>query len=412
MRMFLFSASSILALVSGCAINSLGNLASSKTGDTSHLVTRSSPLKPLRQACGANGAMRPEASMIARKPYLQQVTTSSATFGWVTSAPGGQSVVITKPETTDVIARADATRDNATDRVAGHTQMWTTTDPLEPDTVYCYQVMVNGVAVSEKIGFRTAPTADSTRTIGILAFGDSGSGNSDQWALREQMEEVPYQLMIHTGDLAYEDGSMENLEQNVFNVYDDLFRHIPFYPAAGNHDHHSSSAAPFREVFKLPENGDGEKWYSYDWGRIHFVALDTEADYKTQAKWLDEDLSKSNLPWKVVYLHRPPYSSGAHGSDTGLRTILEPVINKHRVQLVLSGHDHNYERMKPHAKSGTQYIVTGGGGRGTYAVGTSSFTAFSSEVIHYVYIESDVDKMTLHAIDGEGREFDSVVIPR
>lgn len=202
-----------------------------------------------------------------------------------------------------------------------------------------------------------------------------------------------------------------DLEKNVFNVYDDLFRHVPFYPAAGNHDYHSSSAAPFREVFKLPENGDSEKWYSYDWGRIHFAALDTEADYKTQAKWLDEDLSKSNLPWKVVYLHRPLYSSGAHGSDTGLRTILEPVLTKHKVQLVLAGHDHDYERMKPH-KSGTQHIVTGGGGRGTYAVGTSSFTAFSSEVIHYVYIESDVDKMTVHAIDGEGNEFDSVVVPR
>lgn len=412
MRTFLVSASSILALASGCAINSIGNLASGKTGDTSNMATRSSPLKPLREACGANGGMLPEASMIARKPYLQQVTTSAATFGWVTSVPGGQSVVITKPATTDVIARADATRDNAKERVSGHTQMWTTTDPLEPDTIYCYQVMVNGVAVSEKIGFRTAPSADSTRTIGILAFGDSGSGNSDQWALREQMEEVPYQLMIHTGDLAYEDGSMENLEQNVFNVYDDLFRHIPFYPAAGNHDYHSSSAAPFREVFKLPENGDSEKWYSYDWGRIHFAALDTEDDYKAQAKWLDEDLSKSTLPWKVVYLHRPLYSSGAHGSDTGLRTILEPVLNKHKVQLVLAGHDHNYERMKPHTKSGTQHIVTGGGGRGTYSVGTSSFTAFSSEVIHYVYIESDVDKMTIHAIDGEGREFDSVVVPR
>lgn len=410
MRTLLLRTSSILALAT-CATNSSGNLASGKLGDTSHPAARSSPLKPLREACGSNGGLLAEATMIARKPYLQAVTTTSASFGWVTTAAEGQSVAITKPASADVIARADSTRDNGTDRVAGHTQMWTTTTPLEPDTIYCYQVMVNSVPISEKIGFRTAPTADSNRTIGILAFGDSGGGGGDQWALREQMEEVPYQVMIHTGDLAYDDGTIEQIEQNVFNVYAGLFAHIPFFPAAGNHDYHTSSGAPFREVFKLPENGDHEKWYSYDWGRIHFVALDTEADYKTQAAWLDEDLAKSNLPWKVVYLHRPPYSSGKHGSDTSLRTILEPVLYKHHVQLVLAGHDHDYERMKP-SKSGTQFIVTGGGGRGTRTVGTSIFTAFSSEVIHYVYIEANVDSMTLHAIDAEGTEFDSVVIPR
>lgn len=411
MRQLYFSLSAILALATGaCDQNMSGNIGSSKTGDTSHPVTRSSPLTALRDACGADGGMLAEASMVARKPYLQQVTDRSATFGWVTSAPGGQTVEVTKPQTTES-GSAPAERDNGVDRALTESQMWSTVGNLEPDTIYCYRLLVNGLPVTEKIGFRTAPAADSTRTIGVMVFGDSGGGGTDQWALRSQMEEVPYQLIIHTGDVAYESGSLDQYEANVFDVYADLFRHIPFFPASGNHDYGTNAAKPFQEVFKLPENGGAEKYYSYDWGRVHFAALDTEDDYKKQMAWLDEDMAASKAPWKVVYMHRPPYSSGDHGSDTGLRTLLAPIVEKHHIQFVLAGHDHDYERMKLDT-NGTQYVVTGGGGRGTYTVGASAFTAFSSAVIHYTYIEFGVDQAVMHAIDGNGVEFDSAVIPR
>ncbi len=167
--------------------------------------------------------------------------------------------------------------------------------------------------------------------------------------------------------------------------------------------------APFRDVFALPGNG-AEQWYSYDWGRIHFVAIDTEADYATQAEWLDRDLAASTLPWKIVYMHRPPYSSGNHGSDMPLRRLLAPIFEKHDVQLVLAGHDHDFERTKP--QGGVAYVVTGGGGRGTYNVGSSDFTAFSEEVIHFTYVEVGVEELVLHAVDGIGVEFDSMVVPR
>ena len=77
---------------------------------------------------------------------------------------------------------------------------------------------------------------------------------------------------------------------------------------------------------------------------------------------------------------------------------------------MLAGHDHDYERMKP--QNGVQYVVTGGGGKGTRPVGSNGFTAFSIDVIHFVYVEVNDDSLTLHAIDGTGVEFDSVVVPR
>ncbi|HLL23922.1 MAG TPA: metallophosphoesterase family protein [Kofleriaceae bacterium] len=399
-----------LVLVCACDPNQSGNIGATKLGDVSHPATRKSPLEDLQTACGAGGSLLLGTStMIQRRPYLQQVTSDSAIVGWVTDAPSGQTIEITGPDGKMVSAAAAAPED-AGARSAGEKQMWTTASGLQPDTVYCYRVLVNGVPASERIGFRTAPAATSTRPIGVLVFGDSGAGTSDQVSLRAQMDEVPYEVIIHTGDLAYESGTLTELEDTVFDIYDDLFRHIPFYPASGNHDYKTMDGAPFREVFKLPENGEDEKWYSYDWGRIHFATLDTEADYKTQVEWLDRDLAASTLPWKIIYLHRPPYSSGNHGSDMMLRKLLAPVLERHRVQLVLAGHDHNYERIVP--QNGVTYIVTGGGGRGTYSVGTSSFTAFSEAVIHYVYLEVGVDELVMHAIDAEGTEFDSTVIPR
>ncbi|HEY5946141.1 MAG TPA: metallophosphoesterase [Kofleriaceae bacterium] len=346
--------------------------------------------------------------MVRRQPYLQQVTSTSADLGWVTTSGDGALVNVTTPDDQPLMAMSGSLEKYSM-RAADELQMWAATGGLTPATTYCYELADATHLLTTRTGFRTAPTADSTDTIRFLAFGDSGGGGSDQYALMEQMKTVPFDLMIHTGDLAYDDGTIGQFEDNVFGVYEELFRNIPFFPASGNHEYNTLQGAPFREVFNLPGDS-GEKWYSYDWGRIHFVALDTEADYGTQAAWLDKDLAASTAPWKIVYMHRPPYSSGQHGSDTSLRNALAPIVEKHHVQLVLSGHDHDYERMTP--QNGVQYVVTGGGGRGTYNVSSSAFTAFSLSVIHFVVVEVGTDELTLHAIDAKGKEFDSVVVPR
>lgn len=393
--------------VAACG-NVSGNVASTKTGDVSNPAERRSPVDDLRARCGDGAPTTLGAAAIRREPYLQQVTTSSAILGWVTTQPGELQVKVTQPDS--LFAQVTpAVVDEYALRTAEETQMWSDASNLQPSTVYCYQVDDGSQAYNVPTGFRTAPRADSTETVRFLAFGDSGGGGSDQYALLEQMYTVPYDLMIHTGDLAYDDGTIAQYENTVFAVYGDLFRNIPFFPASGNHDYHTMSGAPFRDVFNLPAS-NGEKWYSYDWGQVHFVALDTEADYATQAKWLDQDLAATTAPWKILYMHKPPYSSGSHGSDTGLRAKLAPLLEKYGVQLVLAGHDHNYERTRP--QNGTTFVVTGGGGIGTRAVGTSSFTALSEDVIHFVYGEVSTDELTLHAIDATGREFDSVVIPR
>jgi hypothetical protein len=394
-------------LAGACAwTNRTGNTAARTLGNTSNPAQRGSPIAEIVAACGPGNATA-DGAIIARQPYVQHVTTGSAMIGWMTTKPHGQHVDITLPDGT-AVTTVNAAIDGKAVRRRGQHQMWARIDGLEPDTLYCYTV-ANGVPLQNRTGFRTAPAAGDPDPVRFLVFGDSGGGNGDQHALRDKMYEFPYSLILHTGDLAYDSGTLGQYEETVFGVYEGLFRNLPFFPAAGNHDYRTDDGAPFRSVFALPAD-NGEKWYSFDWGPVHFVALDTESDYATQARWLDRDLAATRLPWKIVYMHRPPYSSGHHGSDTNLRKKLAPVLEKHGVQLVLAGHDHDYERIKP--QRGVHYMVTGGGGKGTREVGRSTFTEFSAEVIHFVYGEIIGDKLVLHAIDASGQEFDSVVIPR
>jgi acid phosphatase type 7 len=394
----------VLCALAACGSNETGNIAAPALGDTTHPAERGSPISALVDACG-DGIATAAGAVIHRNSYLQQVTSSSAIFGWVTDSPAGEYVSITTPDGAEVgVARAEA--ESKAVRASGQNQMWATATGLAPNTTYCYRV-ANSEALMARTGFRTAPAADDPAPVRFLAFGDSGGGGTDQHLLEQQMLEFPSQLIIHTGDLAYDSGTLGQYEATVFDVYAELFRNLPFFPAAGNHDYKTSSGAPFQSVFALPNN---EKWYSFDYGRVHFAALDTEASYGEQAAWLDADLAATTRPWKIVYMHRPPYSSGNHGSDTALRAKLAPIFQKHHVQLVLAGHDHDYERMIP--QKGVAYVVTGGGGVGTRNVGKSSFTAFASEVIHFVYVEVGLDELILHAVDATGVEFDSMVVPR
>jgi acid phosphatase type 7 len=397
----------VTALIGACG-NQAGNHAATKFGDLSNPAERGDALAELRAACGADGATLAEHPTIPRDPYLQQVTTSSALVGWVTPAPETQRVEVTTPDGRAIGSATAEPERTVTQPIDGR-QVWAQLAELEPDTIYCYALVDASGPLTERIGFRTAPLPDTTRPIRFLAFGDSGMGGEDQVRLLEQMHAFPYELAVHTGDLAYDRGTLAQLEAYVFGIYGELLRHLPLFPVAGNHEYDTKGGAPFRDVFALP--GNTEQWYSFDWGPIHFAAIDTEASYAVQARWLAEDLAATSQPWKIVYLHRPPYSSGKrHGSDKELRAALEPVFVEHGVQLVLSGHDHHYERTHP--QHGVTHVLTGGGGGGTRAAGSSRFTAFAEDVIHFVYVEVYPDELVLHAIDATGQEFDSARVPR
>lgn len=124
--------------------------------------------------------------------------------------------------------------------------------------------------------------------------------------------------------------------------------------------------------------------------------------------WLANDLGSSTAEWKIVIAHRPPFSSGWHGSDQEVQDLFVPIFERYRVDLVLLGHDHHYERIN--AINGVTYVIAGAGGRGTRPTGKSGFTALAAQVSHFVYGELSGSELKLFAIDGVGQMFDSVVI--
>jgi acid phosphatase type 7 len=398
----------VVGAVSACSANESGDLQAERFGDLSHLLTGGNPDTEIVVACGP--ATSPAGgSVLRRRPYLQQLTDRSAQILWVADrGAAAASVRLSLPDGSPA-GEVTVTEDADASAPGGARQWVAAVEGLSPATTYCYEIRA-GDALLRKAGFRTAPDRDR-QTARFIALGDSGDGSRDQVAVTAQLRTVPFEFALHLGDLAYDSGTRGEIDGHYFQMYADLLEKFAMFPASGNHEYETEGAAPFREAFSLPANGGpqgGERWYSFDWGPAHLVALDTEQMVPAQAAWLDADLAASDRPWKVVYFHKPGFSSGAHGSNGPVQSLFVPVLVKHQVPLVLSGHDHDYERTTP--IDGVTYVVTGGGGVGTRPVGSSSFTAFAESVCHFVYVTIDGDALTLHAIDATGQQFDSLVL--
>ncbi len=397
-----------LSTLSGCVTPS--SVSASKTGDLSAgLGLRERPDAAQVAACGDGAPTLAGAPALVRQPYVQRTTGTSAVVMWTTTDDTPVRVSVTTPAgeaVASVAAVGEPAKHFSGQRVAE-------IEGLEPGATYCYQLEAGKAALTERAGFRTAPPPGSGEPVRFVAFGDSGDGGDEQWLVRNQLDTVPFDLMLVTGDVAYSSGTPKQLERGFFEVYQDLIRFIPTFPVAGNHDYETDEGAPLREAFALPENGGQggeERWYSFDWGDVHFVGLDTEVMSEAQAAWLEADLAANDLPWVVVFAHRPPLSSGRHGSNEQFQRLFSPILRAHQVPLVLAGHDHHYERT--HAVDGLTTIVTGGGGHGVRSVGASSFTAFAESVLHFVHVEIEGDRLTLRAIDATGRVFDTMTLTR
>jgi regulation of enolase protein 1 (concanavalin A-like superfamily) len=244
---------------------------------------------------------------------------------------------------------------------------------------------------------------------------------------------------MHVGDIAYGtsagtgDATYTTYQSYLFDVDTWLPSH-PFVPVEGNHDSRPSNGdgVASLDLFELPRNGasasfpdHAERYYSFDYGPVHFVALDTEFAFRDparqaeQRRWLEADLASTAQPWTVAFLHRAPYSSGGeHGSSPDVRAAFGPLFERYGVDLVLAGHEHTYERTVPIRESAVPtdafvpYVVTGGGGAPLYPAGTSAWTAFSASRFEYVKVAVDACTLRLDAIGLDGIAFDTMSLAR
>lgn len=152
-----------------------------------------------------------------------------------------------------------------------------------------------------------------------------------------------------------------------------------FHPSWGNYGHDSGGecGVPVYNRFHMPENGHQPWWYSFEYGLVHFTILSTEHNFtqgSPQYAWIIRDLKsvdRSRTPWLIVAAHRPMYSSQHFIPDfevtTRLRVALEEQLHIHKVDLVITGHHHLYERSCPVyrqqcSEDATTHIVVGGAG--------------------------------------------------
>lgn len=372
---------------------------------------------------------------LVRHPYLQQVTSSSAIVVWATrengiadvSYQGGGGVGVAPAQSRFVSA-------SVTGLGFDYYQHEARLTGLAPQTSYTYTPRLVSVAVSSGDRLLTAPVAGAG-TVRFIAFGDSGVGSTEQRQLAARMTSDAFDFAVHTGDVAYSynaggPGGYNQLQQYFFDIYRDWLRRSPMYPSIGNHDEEANNAAPFRDLFVLPEHGatstypdHARRYYSFDYGPAHVVVLDTELAFQNtsrrqaQLDWLKRDLAATTQPWKMAVFHRSPYSAGGeHGSDLTVRAEFSSIFGRYGVQLVLSGHEHDYERTIPIRETNDAhpvvYVVTGGGGAKLYPAGTAWFTAASRSVFHYVRGSISSCQIGLQAVNLEGSVFDSTTLDR
>lgn len=245
----------------------------------------------------------------------------------------------------------------------------------------------------------------------FAAFGDTRTGHRVHRALIAAMESEPIDFVVHSGDLV-ETGGVKPQWELFFNIEQPLIAGRPLFAAVGNHD--NSQRLHYRRYFLSELYMQGNRYYYQDWGDVRVIIVDSEIECREgseQYEFLDAALKEGAEKDMIMLLsmHYPPYSSGAHGSTLELREVVGDLAPKYGVELVLAGHDHDYERTK--RIDGVTYIVAASGGAPIRRIRPSWFSAAVRTEPHYVIFDVERGSLVGRAVNLNGETFDSFVIP-
>jgi hypothetical protein len=272
-------------------------------------------------------------------------------------------------------------------------------------------VLLAVVAASLLAAQQAAPLPTRPESLKFAVIGDTGTGEPPQFDVGSKMAEArrtfPFETVIMLGDNIYGRQTPQDFVAKFQRPYAELLTSgVRFYATLGNHD---APANRFYPGFNM----GGLRYYTYFRKNVQFFVLDSNSMDPQQLAWLDNALKESITPWKICYFHHPLYSNaGRHGSEFELRVVLEPLFVKYGVNVVYSGHDHVYERIKP--QKGITYFVNGSSGQlrpGDMRPSATTAAYFDRDQV-FSLVEIDGDDLFFQAITRTGRTVDSGVIHR
>jgi 3',5'-cyclic AMP phosphodiesterase CpdA len=256
---------------------------------------------------------------------------------------------------------------------------------------------------------RQEPAVTPSDAVRFAVIGDSGTGDQYEYDVARQMiasrREFPYDMVLMLGDNIYGRQNPQDFVQKFEQPYRPLLEAgVRFYASLGNHDDQ-------RNRLYQPFNMGGQRYYTFVRKNVRFFVLDSDFLDPKQAAWIDETLKSSRDEWKICYFHHPLYSDGSrHGSQVDLRVLLEPVFIRYGVNVVFSGHDHIYERLKP--QRGIYYFVSGAAGQLRKGdLRRSEMTAaFFDQDQSFMLVEIAGTTLSFQAVSRAGKTVDSGVI--
>ncbi|MEO6004368.1 MAG: DNRLRE domain-containing protein [Opitutus sp.] len=335
-----------------------------------------------------------EAQSLTRGPYLQNGSTTDTTVRWRTSIATDSVVRYGTAAGSLTLTASNATSTTEHEiRLTG----------LTANTKYYYSIGYGSTTLASGTDYFvvTAPTGAKPTRIWVL--GDPGTGSTVQTAVRDAYYAFTgtthTDLWLMLGDNAYSSGTDAEYTARLYGIYPTMARKSVLWTTIGNHDAGSADSptqtGPYYNNATLPKQGEAggvasgtEAYYSFDYGNIHFVCLDSMDTSRSatgpMAVWLTNDLQNNTKDWLVVFFHHPPYSKGSHNSDSEIELVemrqnFGPILENYGADLVLCGHSHSYERSKfidGHYGVSTTFsnamVVQSGGGQGAGAYTKSS----------------------------------------
>ena len=342
---------------------------------------------------------------IIKGPYLQNVTQNSITIMWETN------------ETTPSLIEYGSNPEQITssNNVKIHE---VTIAGLAPSTPYNYRVSIDGYNASwtNWLTFLTSP--DDNQLFRIAVYGDTRTFPSDHsQVVRAIMYNNP-EIVFHVGDLVENGRCLDEWGVQFFSPAAPLMGNITLFPVLGNHEYSMSGKCKtdpkmwYYDYFSLPGN---EQWYALTYGNVRFIILDTNDDFShgsAQYKWLVNELESSEYndsKWQFVFFHHPPYTSSGHVGNEYVQNYLVTLFEQFDVDIVFSGHNHNYERSY---KNGIYYILTGGGGADLtdYHINSLVYNPYSQVRVknyHHVTLDITQQHVLLNAWLNDGRVIDT-----